>query len=49
MGGIVYCLTNRAMPNYIKIGMRAVLEDRLRQLDNTSRAPPLRMRVRYGS
>lgn len=36
MSGIVYCLTNPAMPNYIKIGMTAVLEGRLRQLDNTS-------------
>ena len=34
--GIVYCLTNAAMPDYIKIGQTVDLEQRLRQLDNTS-------------
>lgn len=36
MTGIVYCLTNPAMPGYVKIGMTKNLDQRLRQLDNTS-------------
>ena len=40
MAGIVYCLTNPAMPSYVKIGTTANLESRLRQLDNTSMPLP---------
>ncbi len=36
MTGIVYCLTNPAMPDLVKIGKTADLEHRLQQLDNTS-------------
>ena len=36
MSGIVYCLTNQAMPDYAKIGVTSDLDQRLRQLDNTS-------------
>lgn len=34
--GIVYILTNDAMPGYIKIGMTSDLKQRLSNLDNTS-------------
>ena len=41
MSGIVYCLTNEAMPEYVKIGMTEdTLEQRLNQLDNTSTPLP---------
>ena len=40
MSGIVYCLTNPAMPSYVKIGTTTNLESRLRQLDNTSTPLP---------
>ena len=33
--GIVYCLINRAMPGYLKIGRTINLGDRLRSLDST--------------
>ena len=36
----VYCLTNPAMPSYVKIGRTTNLESRLRQLDNTSTPLP---------
>ena len=36
MSGIVYCLVNQAMPDYVKIGKTGNLEERLRSLDNTS-------------
>ena len=36
MSGVVYCLTNEAMPEYVKIGITENLEQRLKQLDNTS-------------
>ena len=36
MTGIVYCLENPAMPDLVKIGTTQDLEQRLRQLDNTS-------------
>lgn len=36
MPEIVYILTNESMPNYIKIGITADLERRMRELDNTS-------------
>jgi hypothetical protein len=36
MGGVVYCLTNQAMPEYVKIGMASNLEQRLQTLDTTS-------------
>ena len=40
MGGIVYCLTNPAMPDYVKVGMTDNLVKRLKQLDNTSTPLP---------
>ena len=40
MAEIVYVLTNPAMPNYVKIGRTSDLEQRLRQLDNTSTPLP---------
>lgn len=36
MTGIVYCLENSEMPDLVKIGQTADIEQRLRQLDNTS-------------
>ena len=36
MTGIVYCLENPEMPDLVKIGQTADIEQRLRQLDNTS-------------
>ena len=36
MSSIVYCLTNPAMPGYVKIGITEDLIQRLKQLDNTS-------------
>lgn len=40
MLGIVYCLVNQAMPEYVKIGVTENLDERLRQLDNTSTPLP---------
>ena len=40
MRGVVYCLTNPAMPHYVKIGMTQNLTNRLKQLDNTSMPLP---------
>ena len=40
MGEIVYCLTNPAMPDYVKVGRTTNLEQRLKQLDNTSTPLP---------
>lgn len=40
MPGIVYCLVNQAMLDYVKIGVTANLDERLRQLDNTSTPLP---------
>ena len=37
---IVYILTNECMPETIKIGVTENLEQRIRQLDNTSVALP---------
>lgn len=37
---IVYILINEAMPGYIKIGVTVNLEERIRQLDNTSTPLP---------
>lgn len=45
MPGIVYCLTNPAMPDYVKIGRTTNLEQRLKQLDSTS--VPLPFEVVY--
>lgn len=39
--GTVYCLTNPAMPGYVKIGRTEDLHARLRGLDNTSVPLPL--------
>ena len=36
MSGIVYCLVNEAMPDYVKIGRTSNLDQRLRSLDSTS-------------
>ena len=36
MTGIVYCLENTEMPDIVKIGQTADIEQRLRELDNTS-------------
>lgn len=36
MTGIVYCLENSEMPDLVKIGKTTDIEQRLRQLDNTS-------------
>ena len=36
MSGIIYCLTNPAMPDYVKIGKTNNLHQRLKDLDNTS-------------
>ena len=36
MPGIVYCLENPEMPDVVKIGCTTDIEQRLRQLDNTS-------------
>ncbi|HPL92922.1 MAG TPA: GIY-YIG nuclease family protein [bacterium] len=36
MSKIVYILTNEAMPGYVKIGLTSNLEQRIRDLDNTS-------------
>ena len=36
MTGIVYCLENTEMPDVVKIGRTTDIEQRLRQLDNTS-------------
>ncbi|MDP3174801.1 MAG: GIY-YIG nuclease family protein [Phenylobacterium sp.] len=46
--GFVYVLTNAAMPGYIKIGLtqRDEVTDRIRQLDNTSTPPALRVLLR---
>ena len=40
MSGVVYCLTNQAMPGYVKIGKTTNLSTRLRTLDNTSSPLP---------
>ena len=40
MSEIVYCLTNPAMPEYVKIGRTTNLEQRLKHLDNTSTPLP---------
>lgn len=40
--GIVYVLTNPAFDSYVKIGRTIDLEQRLRQLDNTSVPLPFR-------
>jgi hypothetical protein len=40
--GIVYVLVNEAFDNYVKIGKTINLEQRLRQLDNTSVPLPFR-------
>ncbi len=34
--GVVYILTNQAMPDFIKVGITTNLKDRLSTLDNTS-------------
>jgi hypothetical protein len=36
MTGVVYCLTNPAMRDYVKIGNTSDLEERLKSRDNTS-------------
>ena len=36
MKGVVYCLTNPSIPDYVKIGKTTNLEQRLKDLDNTS-------------
>ena len=36
MTGIIYCLENTEMPDVVKIGQTTDIEQRLRQLDNTS-------------
>ena len=36
MPGIAYCIENPAMPNLVKIGRTTDIEQRLRDLDNTS-------------
>ena len=40
MSGIVYCLVNQSMPDYVKIGRTVDLDQRLRSLDNTSMPLP---------
>ena len=40
MSGIIYCLTNPAMPDYVKIGKTNNLQQRLKDLDNTSTPLP---------
>ncbi len=40
MPGIVYCLSNPAMPDYVKIGTTADLEQRLKSLDGTNLPVP---------
>lgn len=39
--GIVYVLSNPAFDNYVKVGRTIDLEQRLKQLDNTSEPPHL--------
>ena len=40
MTGVIYCLENTEMPDVVKIGRTTDIEQRLRQLDNTSLPVP---------
>ena len=45
---IVYVLSNPAFEGYVKVGRTVDLEQRLRQLDNTSVPLPFRCENAYG-